>query len=114
LRSAADEGKKPACPSSIASGGAAVLRQVTIPALVVAVVSLLMVAPEARAYLDPSTGSMVVSAIVGIFATLSLGVKTYWYRLKALFRRRPGARRQAPSGSTDAGSDQVRDDGGSR
>ena len=51
-------------------------------------VSLLMMAPEAWAYLDPSTGSMILSAIVGMFATAALAVKTYWYKLKGLFRRR--------------------------
>ena len=51
---------------------------------------LLAAAPEARAYLDPSTGSMIVSAIIGIFATVALAVKTYWYKLKSLFRRRDG------------------------
>jgi hypothetical protein len=46
-----------------------------------------MVAPPAFAYLDPSTGSMIVSAIVGLFATAALAVKTYWYKLKSWFRR---------------------------
>lgn len=49
--------------------------------------SLLMLAPPAWAYLDPSTGSMILSAIVGLFATLALALKTYWYKLKSLFRR---------------------------
>ena len=48
--------------------------------------SLLMAAPAAYAYLDPSTGSMILSAIVGMFATAALAVKTYWYKLKNLFR----------------------------
>jgi O-antigen/teichoic acid export membrane protein len=43
-------------------------------------------APGAFAYLDPSTGSMILSAIVGIFATVGLALKTYWYKLKSLFR----------------------------
>lgn len=51
-------------------------------------VSLGFVAPEAWAYLDPSTGSMILSAIVGMFATAALAIKTYWYKLKGLFRRR--------------------------
>ena len=47
-----------------------------------------MLAPSTVfAYLDPSTGSMVVSAIVGIFASIALAVKTYWYKIKAIFRR---------------------------
>jgi hypothetical protein len=58
-------------------------------------------ATPAYAYLDPSTGSMILSAIVGIFATVSLALKTYWYKLKSLFRRsRPGA---TGPGGPDAG-----------
>jgi len=48
--------------------------------------ALFLCASPAFAYLDPSTGSMVVSAIVGIFASIALAVKTYWYRLKNLFK----------------------------
>ncbi len=48
---------------------------------------LLCASPSAFAYLDPSTGSMVVSAIVGIFASIALALKTYWYKVKAFFRR---------------------------
>jgi len=56
------------------------------PAAVLLVV-LLCASPPAFAYLDPSTGSMVVSAIVGIFASIALALKTYWYKVKAFFRR---------------------------
>lgn len=48
---------------------------------------LLLVSPGAFAYLDPSSGSMVVSAIVGIIASIALALKTYWYRIKAFLRR---------------------------
>ena len=48
---------------------------------------LALVSPGAFAYLDPSTGSMVVSAIVGILASIALALKTYWYRIKAFLRR---------------------------
>lgn len=48
--------------------------------------ALLTTAPPAYAYLDPSTASMVISAIVGLLATASLVVKTYWYKLKSFFR----------------------------
>ena len=54
--------------------------------LLIAII-LLVSSPAAFAYLDPSTGSMVVSAIVGIFASVALAVKTYWYRIKAFFSR---------------------------
>jgi hypothetical protein len=48
--------------------------------------ALLAVSPAALAYLDPSTVSIILSAIIGVFATMALAVKTYWYRLKAFFR----------------------------
>jgi hypothetical protein len=55
------------------------------------IVLLVAYAPAAHAYLDPSTGSMIVSALVGIFASIALAVKTYWYKLKNLFRRSEGS-----------------------
>lgn len=61
-------------------------RKPDLAVMMVALLSLLSVAPHAEAYLDPSTGSMILSAIVGLFATLGLAIKTYWYKLKALFR----------------------------
>ncbi len=48
---------------------------------------LVMLAVPAWAYLDPGTGSMIISAIVGLFATIGLAVKTYWYKIKALMRK---------------------------
>ena len=44
----------------------------------------------AYAYLDPGTGSMIISAIIGIFATLALGIKTFWYKIARLFK--PGSK----------------------
>ncbi|MEE4216654.1 MAG: hypothetical protein V2I48_03530 [Xanthomonadales bacterium] len=55
--------------------------------LILVSVLTLSASPAAQAYLDPSTGSMVVSAIVGIFASIALALKTYWYKIKGLLRR---------------------------
>jgi len=52
-------------------------------------IALLLMPLSALAYLDPTTGSMLISAIVGLFASLVLAIKTYWYRIKAFFRRKP-------------------------
>ena len=52
----------------------------------VAAIGLLLLAPMADAYLDPSTGSLILSAIVGLLATIGLALKTYWYKFKSLFR----------------------------
>jgi hypothetical protein len=58
------------------------------PVFLVLVVSLLTPV-SALAYLDPTTGSMLISAIVGLFASLVLAIKTYWYRIKKIFSRKP-------------------------
>lgn len=55
----------------------------------IAFVAALAVSPPAFAYLDPSTGSMILSAIVGLLATLGLALKTFWYRIRGWFRRAP-------------------------
>lgn len=57
------------------------------PVLLLVAVLLFTASPAAMAYLDPSTGSMVVSAIVGILASIALALKTYWYKIKGLFKR---------------------------
>ena len=54
--------------------------------LAVVAVALGSFAPSAFAYLDPSTGSMILSAIIGVFATAGLVIKNYWYKLKGFFR----------------------------
>ncbi len=56
-------------------------------ALVVGAACLFMFTQPAWAYLDPGTGSMIISAIVGLFATVGLALKTYWYKIKAFFRK---------------------------
>ena len=58
-----------------------------LPFVILAV--LLSMPLPALAYLDPTTGSMLISAIVGLFASLVLAIKTYWYRIKAFFKRKP-------------------------
>ena len=74
--------------------------------LLVAAVALAGFAPPAFAYLDPSTGSMIISAVLGVLATAGLAMKTYWYKLKSVFRRGDNRRNSSsePAQSTDAGS----------
>jgi len=55
----------------------------------VTITALLLMPVTAFAYLDPTTGSMVISAIVGLFASLVLAIKTYWYRIKAFLKDKP-------------------------
>jgi len=42
----------------------------------------------AVAYIDPGTGSALMSVIIGFFVAISLGVKTYWYKIKSVLTRK--------------------------
>lgn len=57
-----------------------------------AVVLMITLHPlPAFAYIDPASGSAILSAIIGIVVALALAAKTYWYKILALFNRRnPG------------------------
>ena len=60
--------------------------------IVLVLVACLSIAPPAYAYLDPGTGSMLISAVLGVAAALALAVKMFWYRLIGFFRgKRPAA-----------------------
>ena len=48
-------------------------------------VFLALVSSPAHAYIDPGSGSAIMGAVVGFFVALGLALKTYWYKLKALF-----------------------------
>jgi len=52
----------------------------------------LSIASPAYAYLDPGTGSMLISAVLGVAAAVALAAKMFWYRLVGFFRgKRPAA-----------------------
>lgn len=46
----------------------------------------LSIASPAWAYLDPGTGSMLVSALIGVAAAVGLALKMFWYRIVGFFR----------------------------
>ena len=59
---------------------------------VLVLAACLSFAAPAYAYLDPGTGSMLVSAVLGVAAAVALAVKMFWYRLIGFFRgKRPAA-----------------------
>ena len=37
------------------------------------------------AYIDPGSGSAIMSAVIGFFVAIGLAVKTYWYKIKGFF-----------------------------
>ena len=72
--------------------------------LVLSVLSVLLgslvLASPAEAYLDPGTGSMLVSALIGIAAAIALALKMTWYRFVGWLRGK--SRGTARGGATDA------------
>jgi hypothetical protein len=75
----------------------------------IAAIGLMLLAPMAEAYLDPSTGSLILSAIVGLLATIGLAIKTWWYRIKSLFRRSTPDAKQDTGQSGSAAAPSGRD-----
>lgn len=39
----------------------------------------------AFAYLDPGSGSAILSAIIGVIVGMGMAIKSYWYKLKSFF-----------------------------
>ena len=48
-------------------------------------VGLVAVQPEAHAYLDPGTGSMVIQFVVASFLGMLLYITIFWSRVKLFF-----------------------------
>jgi hypothetical protein len=42
-------------------------------------------AQPAFAYIDPGSGSAIMSAVIGFLVAVSMAIKTYWYKLKSFF-----------------------------
>ena len=52
----------------------------------IALILLMFLVPNvAFAYIDPGSGSTIMSAIIGFFVAIGLVVKTYWYKIKSFF-----------------------------
>ena len=48
---------------------------------------LLIFAPDAFAYLDPGTGSLIVQSVVAAVAAAGFAIRLYWRRIQAWFKR---------------------------
>jgi NADH:ubiquinone oxidoreductase subunit K len=64
--------------------------------VVAVALAFLSTASPAYAYLDPGTGSMLVSAVIGVAAAVGLALKMFWYRLVGLFRGKKGGPSSGP------------------
>src|SRR2546425_6755743 len=74
-----------------------VSRALRVPLLLAAFLSI---ASPVYAYLDPGTGSMILSALIGVVAAVALALKMFWYRLVGWLRgkrRGPAAGEGAPA-----------------
>ena len=56
---------------------------------VVTVILLLTTVQEAQAYIDPGSGSLIMTAILGFFAAIGYTSRKYFYRFKSLFKKKP-------------------------
>ena len=56
-------------------------------ALVDSLMQVIQITPVAG-YLDPNLGAMILSAVIGVFATLSLAIKGFWYKITSPFRKK--------------------------
>ena len=53
--------------------------------IVALIYSVFVLTRPAYAYLDPGSGSMVLQALLGVFAAVMVVVKLYWARLMKFF-----------------------------
>ena len=72
--------------------------------LLILIICLTLVSP-AQAYLDPGSGSGLLSIIIGFFVAIGLTIKTYWYKLKSLFTRSSKKPDESESSSSESSSD---------
>jgi hypothetical protein len=54
-------------------------------------------------YLDPGTGSVILQAILGGVAALTVTAKLWWRRVVSIFRRDPKTDAQAEAEGTGSG-----------
>lgn len=65
---------------------------------------MLMWQEPAYGYIDPGSGSAIMSAIIGFFVAAGMLIKTYWYKLKSFFTGGAG-KNQQDNANTDAGDE---------
>ena len=66
-----------------------------IHTIMLVTVSLLAMTNSAFAYLDPGTGSVVTTAILGFFAAIAYTARKYIYKIKDLFTGSPKGKEAA-------------------
>jgi hypothetical protein len=67
--------------------------------LVLAFIVSIFGSQPALAYIDPGSGSAIMSVIIGAFVAIFMMVKTFWYRIKSLLGLSKSTKPSAPSDS---------------
>ena len=49
------------------------------------IASFAFINQPAFAYLDPGTGSAIISLVISFFVAIGVLVKSFWYKIKSLF-----------------------------
>ena len=49
---------------------------------------LIFMPTMAMAYIDPGSGSAIISAIIGFFVAIVLAIKTFWFKIKSFFKKK--------------------------
>lgn len=78
----------------------------------IALLFLLSIASPAYAYIDPASGSAIMSAVVGFFVAIGLAVKTYWYKIKSVFSKNSAMPADAQDSTADKTAENKEADGG--
>lgn len=53
--------------------------------LIAVILFVILYPSAAHAYIDPGSGSAIMSAIIGFFVVVGLTVKSFWYKITAFF-----------------------------
>jgi hypothetical protein len=70
-----------------------------VPLFVLATTVALALAPSpAIAYIDPGSGSAIMSAIIGLLVVVGLFFKSIWYKITSIFMRKSDRKKKTPEG----------------
>lgn len=92
------------------SGGSSLKRSIIVSLVVLATLAVAAPASAATptvAYLDPATGTLIVSAIIGGFAAIGMFIKKFWYQIKGVFTG--GSSSPAPTQPADGSAEPATD-----
>jgi hypothetical protein len=53
--------------------------------MILALMLFVLWTQPAFAYLDPGSGSAIMSVIIGFFVAIGVLIKTFWYKIKSFF-----------------------------